>query len=494
MAFQVAILGLTVLPLAAGIVAFVMTRCAAVLGIAIPLVLLLLAVVLAGIVSTEGPRRYEVGGWGAPLGIDLYADGLSVLMLVITALVGLVVAVYASKYFTCTEHDRVHRHTRDMFWPLSLFLMASLNALFLSGDIFNLYVTLELLTMSAVALIGLAGTVEALAAALRYLLMAVIASLFYLLGVALLYSVYGTVDLELLGPRFQSDLASRCAIVLISVGLLLKTALFPLHFWLPAAHANAPAPASALLSGLVLKAPFFVLLRLWFGVFPYADLQMAGHLLGVLGAAAILWGSVQAIRQPRLKLMIAYSTVAQIGYLFLVFSLASERSDVWNAWSGTAYFAFSHACAKAAAFMAAGCLRYATGSDEIADLAGTAQQQPVTIFAFALAGVGLMGLPPSGAFLAKWLLLNSAMTSGRWDFACVVLVGGLLSAIYIFRVVAKSFGATERQAAQRVPLLMQWTPLVLALLSIALGIVALQPMALLEVGAPFPPPPSGGTP
>ncbi len=494
MSFEFAILGLIFVPLAAGIVAFVASRLAALLATAIALLQLGLAIQVARSVLAHGPLRYEIGGWGAPLGIDLYVDGLSAWMLAMTALVGLGVVAYASAYFTCTDHDRVHHHTVDMFWPLCLFLWAALNALFLSGDIFNLYVTLELLTLSAVALIGLAGTVEALAAALRYLLMAVSAALFYLLGVALLYSVYGTVDCQLLGSQFQSDLPSRCAIAFISVGLLLKTALFPLHFWLPPAHANAPAPASALLSGLVLKAPLFVLLRLWFDVFPAADRHMAGHLLGGLGAAAILWGSVQAVRQRHLKRLVAYSTVAQIGYLCLVFSLAAEPSAAWNAWSGTAYFALAHACAKAAAFMAAGSLRYATGSDEIEDLVGTAQQQPVTIFAFALAGVGLMGLPPSGTFLAKWLLLKSALAGGQWGLALIVLAGGLLAAIYVFRVVAKSFVAGEAGPTRRVPWRMQWTPLMLALLSIGLGLVAWQPMELLEVGAPFSSTFSGSTP
>lgn len=139
--------------------------------------------------------------------------------------------------------------------------------------------------LASVALIGLAGTVDALAAAIRYLIIAGIASMFFLVGVALFYGTYGTVDFQSLAAVFETDLPSRCGIVLICVGLLLKTTLFPLHFWLPDAHANAPAPASALLSGLVLKSSFYVMLRLWFDVFPYADLQLTGNMLGLLGAA-----------------------------------------------------------------------------------------------------------------------------------------------------------------------------------------------------------------
>lgn len=494
MSFELTILGLIVLPLAAGAAAFVATRFAVAIGISVGLLQVCWAAGLALRVFRGGPLRYEVGGWGAPLGIDLQADGLSALMVMMTAVVGLAIVVYASAYFAGSERDGIHQDTREMFWPLCLFLFSALNALFLSGDIFNLYVTLEMITLAAVGLIGLAGTVEALGAAMRYLIVAVVASLFYLLGVALLYSVHGTVDWELLGSGFQFNLASRCAIVLIVAGLLLKTALFPLHFWLPAAHANAPAPASGLLSGLVLKAPFFVLLRLWFEVFPYTDLQPVGNLLGILGAAAILWGSVQAIGQRRLKLMVAYSTAAQIGYLFLLFSLVAAPAASWRAWSATVFFALSHACAKAAAFMAAGSLRYATGSDEIDDLPGTAQQQPVTIFAFGLAGVALMGLPPSGAFIAKWLLLESAIAAGQWWLALVVLVGGLLAAIYMFRVVAKVFVASEAELPRAAPLTMQVVPLVLAFVAIGLGVVALQSLELLGVGAPFSSTPPGEMP
>jgi formate hydrogenlyase subunit 3/multisubunit Na+/H+ antiporter MnhD subunit len=482
---ELPILGLIIVPLAAGVVAFVAGRIASHLAVAVAALQLVLAVLVARSVFRGGPFRYEIGGWGAPLGIDLYADGLSAVMLAMTAIVGLAVSMYATAYFGSTGRITLDHSSREMFWPLELFLFAALNALFLSGDIFNLYITLEILTLTAVALIGLAGSVEALAASLRYLLAAIVASLFYLLGVALLYSVHGVLDWQLLASNVQGNLASRCSIVLIVVGLVLKTALFPLHFWLPSAHASAPAPASALLSGLVLKGSFFVLFRLWFDVFPLADLQAVGHLLGTLGAAGVLWGSVQAIRQRQLKLLVAYSTVAQVGYLFLVFSLAAVPTSSRQAWSATVYFALSHACAKAAAFLAAGSLRYAVGSDDIASLTGTAARHPVTVFAFGLAGVALMGLPPSGAFLAKWLLLDSALSTGQWGIALVILIGGLLASIYVFRVIARSCAATEAQGTRRVPFLMQLTPLVLALFSMGLGVFAMQPLQLLESSAPF---------
>ena len=273
-------------------------------------------------VVNQGALRYAVGGWGAPLGIDLYVDGLSLLMLLLTTLVGLAISIYSSGYF----NDDKAKH----FWPLWMLLWGALNALFLSADIFNLYVTLELMGLAAVALVALAGGADALAGAMRYLLVSLLGSLCYLLGVALLYHSFGSVDIVILGQRMEPSPAVWVAVGLMTAGLLLKTALFPLHFWLPPAHASAPAPVSALLSALVVKASFYILLRLWLEVFPVASASMdqsLGQLLGLLGVTAVLWGGVQALRQTRLKLLVAYSTVAQIGYLFLAFPLASIRTS-----------------------------------------------------------------------------------------------------------------------------------------------------------------------
>ena len=210
-----------------------------------------------------------------------------------------------------------------VFWTLLMAVWGALNIVFLGSDLFNLFVALELLTFGAVPLVCLDGRAETLAAALRYLLFALLGSVLYLLGTALLYGAYGTLDIVLLSGRVRPEPATWVAAALMTVGLLAKTALFPLHLWLPPAHAGAPAPASAVLSSLVVKASFFLIVRLWFDVMPGLPSEAAGQLLGTLGAAAIVFGSVLALRQARLKLLIAYSTVAQIGYLFLLFPLVS---------------------------------------------------------------------------------------------------------------------------------------------------------------------------
>ncbi|MFN4261540.1 MAG: complex I subunit 5 family protein [Gemmataceae bacterium] len=448
-------------------------------------------------VGRHGPMRYPLGSWGAPLGIELHADGLSALMLLMTAGVGVFINIYAVGYFAdraagstpkeskAEKSPIAHGQEREYFWPLWLFLWGTLNALFLSADVFNLYVTLELLTLSAVALVALAGAPDALTAALRYLLAALLGSLAYLLGVALLYAAYGTLDVTTLGQRMSPGGLSTAAVTLITLGLLLKTALFPLHFWLPAAHANAPAPVSAVLSSLVVTASFYLLLRLWFEAFPAALSPAAGQLLGCLGAAAMIWGSLQAFFAQRLKLLVAYSTVAQLGYFFLLFPLAGMGTGGLTAWSGGVFFAVSHAGAKAALFLAAGSVLFTVGHDRIAELEEAGQRLPMTFLTMGLAAVTLMGLPPSGAFVAKWLLIDSAVRTGQAWWGAVLILGGLLSAGYLFRVLRLPFTPASDRPVSAVPRGMAWSALLLALAALLLGFWATPALRLARVGAPL---------
>ncbi len=468
---------LILLPLAGALLAFLFRRAATLIGIGTALATSFAVAGLTRAVIMDGTLHHAVGGWGAPLGIDLRADGLSVLMLLMTAAVGLAISLYAPAYF------RDEPRKAEQFWPLWLFLWTGLNALFLSADIFNLYVTLELLGLAAVALTALSGRADALTGAMRYLLATLLGSLLYLLGVALLYHGFGSVDIAILAERVEPSPVAWAALGLMSAGLLLKTALFPLHFWLPPAHASAPAPVSALLSALVVKASFYILLRLWLEIFGHLG-EGVDTLFGLLGAAAILWGSLQALRQTRLKLLIAYSTVAQLGYLFLAFPLAVTAGAV--VWSAAAYLALSHALAKSAMFLAAGNLLHFGGHDRIAHLDRVVQRLPLTACAFALAGVSSMGLPPSGGFIGKWLLLEAALAQGRWDLVAVMILGGLLAAGYIFKVLGHAFTqAPETHEPIKVPASMEWAALLLAMGAVLLGFLAVPVLSLIGIGDPF---------
>ena len=426
----------------------------------------------------SGAHLHAVGGWGAPLGIDLLADGLAAILLLLTQAVALALAIYAQAYFA----DAHHRHEAKWFWPLAGFLIAAMNALFLSADLFNLYVTLELLGLAAVGLVAVGGSVAQIAAALRYLLVILVASGAYLMGVALIYGVYGTVSIATLTPLVGQDppLATWLAVGLMLAGLMAKTALFPFHFWLPPAHGGAPAPVSALLSALVVKASFYLILRLWLG--PFAPLlELAAWLAGGLGAAAILWGSWQALRTRHIKRLVAWSTVAQLGYLFLIFPLLAADGPALQA---GVMQVVAHGLAKAAMFAAAGVLMLTTGRDTLDGLAGVAGRVPLTLFAFGLAGVTLMGLPPSGGFLAKWLLIDAALMSGQWGWVVVIIVGGLLAAGYVFRVLRQAFLVVpEETRFQPVPHRLEWMAFGLAVASVLLGLRGVELMALLGVAS-----------
>lgn len=484
-------------PLTLAVVAFVLGgRWCERLGMAAAATVFVSATGIVKYVWQAGPQTYPLGNWPAPLGIALYADGLSCAMLWMSAVVGTVVSIYALEYFATGDGDEQHRGGQEQFWPLWMLLWSALNALFLSRDVFNLYVTLELLTLAAVGLVVVAGTRMAVEAALRYLLVALVGSLLYLMGVALLYGAHGTLKIEALSGATTPLFAT---LVLMMLGLMLKTALFPFHFWLPPAHGSAPAPVSALLSALVVKGSFYILLRLWFDLFPEHLTEPVAMLPTVLGSAAIVWGSLQALVTERLKMLVAYSTVAQLGYLFLVFGIARPVSSGGPGsgqavWSACVLFALSHALAKGALFLAAGTILHVAGHDRVRDLSGVARRLPVTFFTVGVASVSLMGLPPTGAFVAKWTLLKAALAEGHIGLAMVIIGGGLLAAAYLFRVLTVAFGGDEAarldsedgvSTSVRKLHVMEYSALALALAAVLLGLAASPVVELIEIGSPW---------
>jgi formate hydrogenlyase subunit 3/multisubunit Na+/H+ antiporter MnhD subunit len=449
-----------------------------------PLALAIALAALAEIWRTGKPIAYVMAGYAPPLGIALRADGFSAVMLVTTALIIPAAGFYARAGFATPVGVNESRRAFT-FWILLQGISAGLALIFVSGDLFNLYVALELLTFAAVPIACVEGRAETYAAALRYLLFALFGSIFYLLGAALLYGAFGTLDIALLAERMRPLPAVTAAAALMTAGLLAKTALFPLYLWLPPAHANAPAPASAVLSGLVVKGSFFLIVRLWFDVLPALPAVGFDAILGALGSAAVVFGSVLALRQARLKLLIAYSTIAQIGYLFLIFPLGSGQHP-WTAdgWNGGLMQVLAHAFAKAAMFLAAGVLYESLGHDKIAKFSGAARAMPMTFLTLGLGGLSLMGLPPSGGFAAKWLLLRASAASGQWLWALVLLLGGLLAAGYVYRILVPALAdepvtlkAPPRRAGEAIAL-------TLALVAVGLGFAPEWFFQLLDIGRP----------
>jgi formate hydrogenlyase subunit 3/multisubunit Na+/H+ antiporter MnhD subunit len=488
---EAALVASLLLPFAGGVIAFLISerQLNVLVGLLLPFLLAATSQVAAG-VYTGDVVRYEISGWPAPLGINLHIDGLAAIMMLLTAAVGTAVALYALGYFTADHSAEIGR--KRGFWPVFFFLWGSLNAIFLVSDLFTLYVCLELITLSAVAAITLEPGAVALKAAIRYLMTALVGSLLYLVAIPLVYGQHGTLDWTMIAAQPTEGPVMWIALSLMTAGLMIKSALFPLHFWLPSAHSIAPAPVSALLSALVIKGSVYVLLRLWIQVLPDASGPLTVNFIGVLGSAAILWGSYQAIIQSRLKIMVAYSTVAQIGYLFLAFPLLKsaiaskdlvERIDVWN---GTIFFIISHALAKSALFLVSGIYMKVGKTDRIEELKGAAAKAPLATLTWGISGISIIGLPPSCGFLAKWLLLTSAIRLGHWPYAAVILCGGLLASIYVFRVLWYAFLHPDHgEAETTVPRIMPIAALFLGLLIVLLGVRGAELFNLMPIGSPL---------
>jgi multicomponent Na+:H+ antiporter subunit D len=374
------------------------------------------------------------------------------------------------------------------FWPLWLLLLAGMACALLAGDLFTIYVALELITVGAVGLVVLTGEREALAAGLRYLLAALAGSLLYLLGVALLFGEWGTLDIALLGAAIEPGPASAVAGALLVAGLALKAALFPLHFWLPAAHGSAAAPVSAVLSGLVVTVAFAVVLRLTVELLPPILTDPTVQLVGALGAIAIVVCSLAALRQRSLKRLIAYSTAAQVGYLFVAVPLiAAGGAAAAEAGTGAVLHAVSHGFAKAGMFLAAGAVIAVAGHDRIYGLRGFVDRLPMAALALGAGGITLMGFPPSGGFSAKFLLASSALELGQPWWALVLIAGGPLAAAYVYVALRPAFAGVDPErghedAEGRAPRGLQAGALILTLIALAIGLVGAPVVELIETG------------
>jgi multicomponent Na+:H+ antiporter subunit D len=529
---QFAIGGLVLLPLLAATLCVLLPHTPRrILGAFTALAVLVLSLPVIWQVSAGDVVQSALGGYDAPLGIRLRADGLSAAFLALTSVVGATTTLYAaaqphstgtrllsgtgqvtaSTGAVATGRGPQWEPPHAGFWPLWLGCWAGLNAVFLSGDLFNTYVGLELVGLTAVALVALGGR-PSWAAALRYLFIAVAGSLLFLVGTGLIVAMTGTLDIEQASST-ASDAgpAGVLALTLISVGLALKLALVPMHRWLIPAHAGSPSAVSPLLSALVIKAALFVLLRCWLWLFD-PDSTAAGLAWGLagLGVLALVFGSIMALRQTHLKRLIAYSTVAQVGYWFLMLPLivdpaAGNLEDqpgtelapddvVSGALAATVALALGHGLAKSALFLAAGYLKDVYGTDEIAALRGVGQRHPMLVMSMGLAAVGLVGLPISLSFTGKWQLATSAVAAGHYWILIVLVVATLLSAAYMLRVLAPLLIESEDDASEvpgpQVALstysrLAPFAPLLLGTLTIATGLLGVWFDELLEVGAPW---------
>ncbi|QOG13157.1 complex I subunit 5 family protein [Arcobacter sp. FWKO B] len=448
-------------PLVFGVFSFIFKIYSKMLGLIFSFVWLCLAVVLIVFVqNSQEVMVYNFGGFEAPLGIEFRVTPLSSFMIGLSAFLIFITSIYARFYLK--EKDIV------IYYPLIAFLSCAMTVLFLSRDIFNLYVALELIGLSAVALSALGAKNESIKSAIGYLFASLAGSGFYLLAVALIYANYSTLHIDELSYIIEDDFITNIALILIIIGLCIKTALFPFHYWLPNAHSNALSPVSALLSAIVIKTSFYLLYILIFDIFTYETVFF--KIMGYFGVVAIFYGAIQAIYSKDFKVMIAYSTVSQVGYLFVVFAISSSLAI-----QGAFFALLSHSLAKGGLFLASGVIIMVIGSKNIIDLKGVSNILPLSVFTVALSAISLIGFPPSLGFVSKWYYLQATLNEELIVFFIAIAFGSVLSAVYLFKILILSLSPSVSTVV--IPnksgfKVLQWCAFILSFLSVVLGLVA----------------------
>ncbi|HUF71865.1 MAG TPA: monovalent cation/H+ antiporter subunit D family protein [Gammaproteobacteria bacterium] len=394
-------------------------------------VLAVAALVLARVLA-EGAISYTMGGWEPPWGIELRIDALNALIVLIVCGIGAVVTPFAGRSVT----QEVGAPREALFYCLFLLIYTGLLGIAVTGDIFNMFVFLEISSLSSYALIALGRDRRALTAAYQYLIMGTIGATFFLIGVGLLYSLTGTLNIADLAARLPAVGATRTAqtaFAFIVAGVGLKLALFPVHLWLPNAYTYAPSAVSAFIAATATKVAVYVLLRVLFTVFG-ADYSFGAMpltpILMTLAIVGIVATSLMALSQRDAKRLLAYSSVAQIGYMVVGLSLATTAGL-----TASITHVFNHALMKGALFLALGAVAYRVGSTRIQALEGLGRAMPWTMSAFTLGGLSLIGVPLTAGFISKWYLVIAALEQGWWWLAAIVLATSLIAVMYVWKIV-----------------------------------------------------------
>ncbi|TCS64070.1 monovalent cation/H+ antiporter subunit D family protein [Varunaivibrio sulfuroxidans] len=388
-------------------------------------------------VLNSGVIVYSIGDWAAPWGIEYRLDLLGAVMLLIVSAMGALSVLYARKSVEREiPADRIY-----LFYAMMLLCQTGLMGISVTGDAFNLFVFLEISSLSSYVLIAFGKDRRALTASLRYLIMGTIGATFYIIGVGMMYMMTGSlnmVDLSGILPAVADTRTILVALAFLTVGLSLKLALFPLHTWLPNAYSYAPSVVSTFIASTATKIAVYALLRIYFTVFAKVDLfhvfPMLWEMLMGLALLGMFAASLVAIFQTNVKRMLAYSSIAQVGYMVLGISFVSVAGL-----SGTIVHLFNHALTKGALFMAVGIFALRIRSSDLNDLAGIGRRMPVTMAAFVIAGLSLIGVPATAGFVSKWALIQAALEQHMWPIAVLILLSSLLAVIYVWRVVEVAY-------------------------------------------------------
>jgi len=421
-------------------------------------------------VLDSGTISYAMGGWPPPIGIEYRVDVFNAFLLVLVSVIAAVIMPYAKR----SVEKEIPPDRQAWFYAIYLLCLCGLLGMAITGDAFNIFVFMEVSSLAAYTLIAMGRDRRALLAAYQYLIMGTIGATFYVIGVGLLYSMTGTLNLADIASRLAGIEDSRAvlaALAFLTVGISLKLALFPLHVWLPNAYAYAPSMATVFLAATATKVAVYLLLRYFYTVFGasiiFQDLPVSNIFL-ILSLAAMFGASIVAVFQDDVKRMLAYSSVGQIGYITLGIAIANLTGL-----TGGIVHLFNHALMKAALFMAIGAVFYRIGSVKLDDLAGIGKRMPITMAAFVIAGFSIIGVPGTVGFVSKWYLVLGAFEQGWWWLAFLIVASSLISVVYIGRIVEVVWFRPVSAAAKRAeepPLSMLLPTLLLVAATVYFGI------------------------
>lgn len=401
----------------------------------ITLIITFVCAVLASIqlwsVLNSGVISYDLGGWAPPWGIEYRIDAVNAFIALIVAAIAAITLPYA----LLSAEKEIPKEQISLFYSAFLLCLTGLLGITQTGDLFNVFVFLEVSSLSSYALISLGRNRQALTSAYQYLIMGTIGATFFLIGVGLIYSQTGTLnmqDLAKLLPEVTQLKTVHTGFAFIMIGIALKLALFPLHLWLPNAYTYAPSVITVFLAATATKVAVYIMLRVLFTIFPNAFTLATPtyDLLILSGLTAIIIASVYAIYQTNVKRLLAYSSVAQVGYIVLGIGFASTKGV-----AAALIHIFNHALMKAALFMAVGAIIYRIGACRMDNIHGLGKQMPWTFAAIVIAGLSMIGVPGTAGFISKWYLVSAALEQEAWISIAVILFGSLLAVIYIGKII-----------------------------------------------------------
>lgn len=412
---------------------------------------------------------YTLGGWAAPLGIELRIDALSALMLLILTGSALLVSIYALK----SVEKEIPEQNQVLFYTALLMVLAGLIGISVTGDAFNVFVFLEISSLSTYALISLGRDRRALHASYQYLMMGTIGATFILIGIGFMYVMTGTLNMQDLSQRLPAVAdtnAIRAAFAFITIGAGIKAAMLPLHQWLPNAYTYSPSVVSTFLAATATKVAVYVMIRFELSLFgaEFSLLQMPfDNILLGLGTVGVLGGSIYAVYQSNVKRMLAYSSIAQIGYILLAIGLASE-----SGFTAALLHIFNHSLIKGTLFMALGLIYFRFASTELSVMSGIGKTMPLTMAAFLIGGLSLIGVPGTAGFVSKWYLVTALLDASLWPLALLILLASVLTLIYIGKVIEVAYfrPVTEGRIRQKVPQTMIVALWIFALSNIYFGL------------------------